>query len=81
MESVIPGLIHVLCVLLILGILAIFLRLCFKDAQRRGKPPLLVCLVVLCTFPLGLLLWLLFRPDAVAGSSPKRFRMEDYRVQ
>lgn len=32
------------------------------DAQRRGKPPVLVFLLIVAFFPLGLLVWLLFRP-------------------
>ena len=35
-----------------------------KDAERRGKPGWLVALVVaFLAWPIGLLLWLLVRPD------------------
>ncbi|MBB6610695.1 hypothetical protein H7F15_06575 [Pontibacter sp. Tf4] len=36
----------------------------YKDANRRGKPGWLVAvLVALLSWPLGLVLWLLFRPN------------------
>ncbi|CAN5219823.1 hypothetical protein BH23BAC1_BH23BAC1_51430 [soil metagenome] len=36
----------------------------YKDGERRGKPGWLVALIVaLLSWPLSLLLWLLFRPD------------------
>jgi len=36
----------------------------YNDAERRGKPGcLVVLLVLLVTPPLGLLVWLVFRPD------------------
>lgn len=56
------------------------LLVCAADARRRGKSPLFVTLLVLCSFPLGLLLWLLFRPEPV-DVRDKKFRLDDYRVQ
>jgi hypothetical protein len=35
-----------------------------RDADRRGKSGCLVAILVLLTWPLGLLLWLFFRPDS-----------------
>ncbi|MBJ6119142.1 hypothetical protein JAO76_13115 [Pontibacter sp. BT310] len=36
----------------------------YKDANRRGKPGWMVAiLVALMSWPLGLVLWLLFRPN------------------
>lgn len=35
-----------------------------RDAERRGKSGCLVALLVLLTWPLGLILWLFFRPDS-----------------
>ncbi|MBF9253711.1 hypothetical protein I2I11_10440 [Pontibacter sp. 172403-2] len=36
----------------------------YKDAERRGKPGWLVALLVaLLSWPISLLVWLLFRPD------------------
>lgn len=52
------------------------------DAKLRGKSPLLVSLAVVLFFPWGLLAWLVFRPDPVDRTNPKRpFRIDDYRVQ
>ena len=63
-----------------LALLVWTLRVCAADARRRGKSPLLVMLLVLCSFPLGLLLWLLFRTEPVNGDG-KKFRLDHYRVQ
>ena len=46
-----------------LGILGWIVWVCALDARRRGKSPFLVCLLVFVSFPLGLILWLLFRPE------------------
>lgn len=62
------------------GILAWTLLVCAADARRRGKSALLVTLLVFVSFPLGLLLWLLFRPELPNGGD-NGFRLEDYRVQ
>jgi hypothetical protein len=43
-------------------------RICVRDARRRGKSPFPVTMLVLCSFPLGLVVWLLFRPDVQAGA-------------
>ena len=52
------------------------------DAKLRGKSPLLVSLVVVLFFPWGLLAWLVFRPDPIDPSNPRRpFHLDDYRVQ
>jgi uncharacterized RDD family membrane protein YckC len=63
-----------------IGMLLWAIRVCVIDARRRGKSPLLVTLLVLFFFPLGLILWLLFRPDATNGTGTS-FRLEDHRVQ
>ena len=44
-------------VLLIVGIVWTW-----EDAEKRGKSPLLVCVFVYVTFPVGLLAWIIFRP-------------------
>lgn len=37
----------------------------YKDAERRGKPGWLVALLVaLISWPISLLVWLIFRPDS-----------------
>jgi hypothetical protein len=35
------------------------------DAEKRGKSPLLVCLFVILTFPVGLSAWVMFRPKKI----------------
>jgi hypothetical protein len=34
----------------------------FRDARSRGRSGVLIALLVLWTFPLGVILWLIFRP-------------------
>ena len=51
----------------------------FHDARRRGKPPLLVAILILiCAWPLSLLVWIALRPDVI---SRRPFNLDDYRVQ
>ncbi len=55
----------ILLTLLLIALLAVvvrFARWAVRDARRRGKSPLLVCIAVLLFFPWGLFAWLLFRP-------------------
>ena len=66
-----------LCALL--GLLGWTLRVCAADARRRGKSPLLVAILIFLSFPLGLIVWLLLRPEPL--DSEKQFRLEDHRVQ
>ena len=65
----------------ILWLIVAAIRLCSEDARRRGKSPALVVLAVIFFFPLGLILWLLFRPEPVDRGGARPFRLEDYRVQ
>ncbi len=52
------------------------------DAKRRNKSPLLVALIVVLFFPIGLIAWLLFRPEPNTPSSGKHaFDLQDYRIQ
>ena len=47
----------------------------YRDAEKRGKPAWLVALLVLLlSWPLSLVLWVLLRPRP-------RFNLDDYRVQ
>ena len=62
------------------GIVVWTLRVCAIDARRRGKSPLLVTLLIFISFPLGLIVWLLFRPEPPNGEG-SGFRLEDHRVQ
>jgi hypothetical protein len=70
----------VLSLVVFLGVLGWILRVCAIDARRRGKSPFLVALLVLVSFPLGLLVWLLFRPEPLDGGD-QSFRLDDYRIQ
>ncbi len=49
-----------------------------NDARERGKSPVLVCLLVLLSFPFGLVAWLAFRPETMTPGR-RRFNLEDYR--
>jgi len=55
--------------LLFIGLLVFFFVVTFKiyarDARLRGKSPVLVCLVILFSFPWGLIAWLVFRPEPI----------------
>jgi hypothetical protein len=42
----------------------------FRDGRRRGRSGILVAMLVLWTFPMGVLLWLLFRPEIVEEQEP-----------
>jgi hypothetical protein len=58
------------------------IRLCAKDAIRRGKSPWLVTLLVIVFFPLGLLVWLVFRPKIVKRATGQgKFTLNDFRAQ
>jgi hypothetical protein len=64
------------------AIIALTIQACVTDARLRGKSPLLVTLAVLFFFPLGLIAWLLFRPEPLdRGGTGRSFRLKDYRVQ
>lgn len=70
---------------LILCIVTAFIatvRMCAKDAIRRGKSPWLITLMVIVFFPFGLLVWLAFRPKIVKPSgNEEKLKLDDFRVQ
>jgi len=50
----------------------------YKDARNRGKPPMLVALLVLLVaWPISLLVWIALRPE----NNRPPFNLDDYRVQ
>jgi hypothetical protein len=66
-ESTPPWLQNALSITILVVGLSVVLFSCRwagSDAERRGKSGCLVAIVVLLTWPLGLILWLVFRPDS-----------------
>lgn len=63
-----------------LVLVAITIRVIANDARRRGKSPVLVVLLCLLSFPLGWIVWLIFRPEPLPRNR-RSFRLEDRRVQ
>ena len=57
--------------ILALAALAAYGAWVVRDASRRGKPPLLVLILVLFFSPFGLIAWFLFRPPVVPQPSYK----------
>jgi hypothetical protein len=49
--------------LLLIAILLGSVIWAMNDADKRGKPAWLVGILVLFTWPIGLIIWLIFRPD------------------
>jgi hypothetical protein len=66
---------------LFLLLFAYTMRVTALDARRRGKSPLLVCMLVFLSFPLGFVVWLIFRPKIVSGGDQRPFRLDDHRLQ
>ena len=68
-------------VVMLILVVAWSARIAAIDARRRGKSPLLVCLMVIFFFPLGVIAWLLFRPDLIKPDGGSKFNLEDHRIQ
>lgn len=64
----------------LLFLLFLSIQMIAKDARKRGKPGLLIALLVLFTFPMGLLLWLLLRPEP-RDPEPPPLRLTVHRIQ
>jgi hypothetical protein len=74
--------VDVALILCIFAALIASVRMCAKDAIRRGKSPWLVTLMVIGFFPFGLLVWLVFRPKIVEpDGSQRKFKLDDFRAQ
>ena len=80
--SYIPNISLFLIVGSFLLLIVFTVKICIDDARRRGKSPLLVSLLVLLSFPLGVIIWLLFRPEPLKGAgAQQKFRLDDHRLQ
>ena len=54
--------------LFILGLYVWSIIWCYSDAERRGKPGCLVALLVaFLSWPISLLVWIVFRPEGRQG--------------
>jgi hypothetical protein len=62
------------------GVVGYSTLLAVRDAERRGKSPVLVAIACVLFFPWGLVAWLIFRPDPI-DKGKDGFELEDYRVQ
>jgi hypothetical protein len=53
---------------MIAGMLLLFANVvwAFKDARQRGRSGVLIAMLVLWTFPLGVVLWLYLRPELLS---------------
>ena len=60
---------HVLVLALIVLMLAVAVTFAMRDAKLRGKSSVAVLLLVISVFPLGLAIWLVFRPEPIAADS------------
>ena len=56
---------HVLLLTVIVLLLAVAVTFALRDAKLRGKSPVAVILLVISMFPLGLAIWLVFRPEPI----------------
>jgi hypothetical protein len=56
-------LLAILFLAFLLVLIAVAIRIVANDARSRGKSPLLVVLLCLLSFPLGRIVWLIFRPE------------------
>ena len=75
-----PKIFGVLIIFVLLTVLLISMRLLAADARRRGKSAALVVLLAFVSFPLGLLLWLVFRPEPIEPDR-REFQLHDHRLQ
>lgn len=63
MKHIVWGIPGVLFIVAYLALVIGFIIWAYGDAERRGKSGCLVLLLVLLSFPLGLIIWLIFRPE------------------
>jgi uncharacterized protein (DUF983 family) len=79
--SALPIQFAILIVTLLIVALAMTMKFCVDDAQRRGKSPVWVTIAAVFFFPWGLIAWLLFRPDLLDGGGKPEFRLDNHRQQ
>lgn len=72
---------HLIVVLVLLTVALLLMRWGVRDARRRGKPALAVMLLVIAFFPLGLAIWLVFRPEPVNADPARSFGLKDHQLQ
>ena len=60
---------HVFVLMAIVGLLVVAVTFALRDAKLRGKSPLGVFLLVMSFFPLGLAIWLVFRPEPIGSDT------------
>jgi len=60
---------HVFVLMAIVGLLAVAVTFALRDAKLRGKSPVGVLLLVMSFFPLGLAIWLVFRPAPIGSDT------------
>lgn len=60
--------IFVFAVVMVIG--AFVLNALAEDARKRGKSPVLIFLLVLLSFPVGLLVWMVIRPPVISRRKP-----------
>lgn len=70
MDKVLGLLVGVLPAVLILVLVAWSVLWATGDANVRGKPGCLIGILVLLTWPIGIALWLIARPDRIDPRNP-----------
>ena len=72
---------QILPIVVVLAAFAVYLcsgAWAYNDAKSRGKPPMIVALLVLLVaWPISLFVWIALRPE----NTRPPFNLEDYRVQ
>lgn len=80
-DSIFAKFLAVFALALFLFLLLFLVRICVSDARRRGKSPLLVVLLCVLCFPLGSLVWLVFRPNQLERRRAPRIKPADREAQ
>lgn len=82
MSSIVDSGFSLFFIACILVVLFLTIRMCAKDAIRRGKSPWLVTFMIIVFFPFGLVVWFVFRPEIVKPTGRQgKFKLDDFRAQ